>query len=82
MTSMTLLAALACVPLTAILLMFDASSSQDDKPSPKSNRPRIAVGDVAPAFRLNDHEGKLVSVGGKTDKWTVLAFYPKALTGG
>ncbi|MCA8971214.1 MAG: hypothetical protein KDC95_15590 [Planctomycetes bacterium] len=82
MTSMTLLTALACVPLTALLSTFGASPKQDGKPAPESARPGIAVGDVAPAFRLNDHEGKLVSVGGKTANWTVLAFYPKALTGG
>jgi peroxiredoxin len=38
--------------------------------------------------RLNDHTGKGVAFGGETapadtaGPWTVLAFYPKALTGG
>lgn len=42
------------------------------------------VGSQAPAFRLNDHTGKLVAVGGATKDgtWTVLAFYPKAATPG
>ena len=42
-----------------------------------------AVGAAAPAFRLNDHTGKAVAVGGgATTAWTVLAFYPKAMTPG
>lgn len=40
------------------------------------------VGKPAPTFRLNDHSGKLQTVGGKSDSWTVVAFYPKALTPG
>ena len=41
------------------------------------------VGKPAPTFRLNDHEGKAVSVGANDDAlWTVLAFYPKAATPG
>ena len=40
------------------------------------------VGQPAPAFRLNDHTGTAVHVGGKSKTWTVLAFYPKAATPG
>ena len=40
------------------------------------------IGKPAPEFTVKDHEGKKVSVGGKSETWTVLAFYPKALTGG
>ena len=40
------------------------------------------VGDPAPVFRLNDHEGRAVTVGGENPKWTIVAFYPKALTPG
>lgn len=40
------------------------------------------VGEPAPAFRLNDHEGRAVAVGGESDGWTVLAFYPRAATPG
>ena len=36
--------------------------------------------DGEPTFK--DHEGKEVTVGGKSKTWTVLAFYPKALPGG
>lgn len=42
-----------------------------------------AIGRPAPSFRVNDHTGKAVDVGGAASKgWTVLAFYPKAMTGG
>lgn len=40
------------------------------------------VGDSVPSFRLNDHEGNAVAVGGANERWTVVAFYPKALTPG
>ena len=39
-------------------------------------------GQVAPAFRLNDHTGKAVQVGGKSERWTVVAFFPRAATPG
>jgi hypothetical protein len=43
----------------------------------------IKVGDTAGAFALNDHEGKAVRLGdGKGHGWFVLAFFPKAMTGG
>jgi peroxiredoxin len=40
------------------------------------------VGKPAPVFRLNDHEGRVVTIGGESDLWTAIAFYPKAMTGG
>lgn len=50
--------------------------TQEKDPKP------LSVGQRAPAFRLNDHSGKAVSIGGESDTWTVLAFYPKAATPG
>ncbi|MAG55279.1 MAG: hypothetical protein CMJ83_03225 [Planctomycetes bacterium] len=38
------------------------------------------VGDAAPAFRLNDQYGAAHAFPPKA--WSVLAFYPKASTGG
>ena len=47
---------------------------------------RPAVGDAAPALRLNDQHGQAVTVAppaqGTDGAWTVLAFYPKAATPG
>ena len=40
------------------------------------------VGKPVPVFRLNDHEGRVATVGGESELWTALAFYPKAMTGG
>jgi peroxiredoxin Q/BCP len=40
------------------------------------------IGKPAPALRLNDHTGKIATVGGTTKNWSVLAFYPKAMTSG
>ena len=61
---------LSCVLLVPLLL-------QDSRPSGGPE-----VGHPAPAFRLNDHNGKIVAFGGKSESWTVLAFYPKASTSG
>ena len=44
--------------------------------------PAVRVGEPAPRFRLNDHEGRAVRVGGRSKTWTVVAFYPKAATPG
>ena len=40
------------------------------------------IGEQAPAFRLNDHEGRAVAIGGASKTWTVVAFFPKAMTPG
>ena len=50
------------------------------EPDPQPMLPE--VGSKAPAFRLNDQDGEVHAVGGEHAQWTVLAFYPKALTGG
>lgn len=44
--------------------------------------PGPVVGSPAPTARLNDHTGKAVRLGGESETWTVLAFYPKAGTPG
>ncbi len=69
--------------LLGLALSFGALglATQDTPPKPKEDAP-LAVGDEAPAFVLNNQEGQLVRVGGKAEQWTVIAFYPKALTGG
>jgi peroxiredoxin Q/BCP len=61
------------LPLLVALLFL----AQDDK---KPARPE--VGKPAPAFRLNDHTGVAHAIGGKSEDWTVVAFYPKAMTPG
>ena len=64
--------------LPAVLLFVPLCPQ--DKPDTRPTGP--VVGKPAPAFRLNDHTGKLVSVGGASKTFTVLAFYPKAATPG
>ena len=65
-----LLALLLCVP----------TAGQD--PSPQKPTPKVAVGQAAPKFRLNNDQGAATRVGGSSADWTVVAFFPKALTGG
>lgn len=69
-----MLAALAVTPIVEPSLQ-DPATKPEAKAGPQ-------VGQPAPTGRLNDHEGHAVTVGGKSDKWTVLAFYPKAATPG
>jgi peroxiredoxin Q/BCP len=69
--------ALVLVP-TLLLLALGA---QEAKVQPAQAR-GPAVGQPAPVLRLNDQTGKIVTVGGKAERWSVLAFYPKALTSG
>lgn len=73
-----LLALLLAAPLLAASL---TRQDPQDKPKPQAE-PVPAVGAAAPAFRLNDHTGRAVAVGGRADDWTVVAFYPKAATSG
>jgi hypothetical protein len=60
------------LPLLLAPLVF----AQAEKPA------RPEVGKPAPAFRLNDHSGTARAIGGKSENWTVLAFFPKAMTPG
>ena len=66
---------LVLAALVAAALLGGAAMAEERK--------GVAVGAEVPDFRLNDHEGKaarLADLRGKA--WVVLAFYPKALTGG
>ena len=51
-------------------------------PVPEDERPVPEVGQAAPAIRLNDHAGNATAVGGEAEHWSVLAFYPRAMTPG
>ena len=66
------------LPFASVALALAlAGSPQDEEKSPAP-----VIGKAAPAIRLNDQNGKAVSVGGETDHWTILAFFPKAATPG
>lgn len=71
--------------LAATVGSLALGATAEDQPAGKdkamSNTPK--VGDAAPALRLNDHEGKGVSLFDKAPgRYVALVFYPKALTGG
>ena len=61
-------------------LLLALTVTRQGAPAPAQKMPE--VGKPAPALRLNDHTGKIVTLGGKTANWSVLAFYPKAMTSG
>lgn len=67
----------------AALLIAGAALAQDPGKEKAMVSKPVEAGAEAPDFRLNDHQGngvRLSSFRGKS--WVVLAFYPKALTGG
>jgi hypothetical protein len=66
--------------LTGLTLVTLSTSTQDPAKQPAT--PRVAVGKPAPVFTLNDHNGQGVRVGGESERWIVLAFFPKAATPG
>jgi peroxiredoxin Q/BCP len=59
----------------ALLLPFGAARAGDAAPSP-------AVGEAAPAFKLQDQAGKWHSLEDYRGKWVALYFYPKDDTPG
>ena len=67
--------------LLACALLLAPFAVQDPAPTSKPSA-GPGVGAAAPAFRVNGHDGVAVSIGGASDTWKVLAFYPKAATPG
>ena len=62
----------------SLLAIVSPGVQEKDAPRPEGGKP-------APAFRLNDHTGRAVSPLVQEEDaalWTVLAFYPKAMTPG
>lgn len=68
--------------MIAALLLLAPLCVQDPQDAKKKEPVVPQVGQTAPAFRLNDHTGRAVQVGGPAKTWTVVAFYPKAATPG
>lgn len=69
-----------CVGLTFI---FSVTSLAADDPGKKTDPPPIKVGEAAPEFELKGSDGKTyksTDLKGKTPY--ILAWYPKAFTGG
>jgi hypothetical protein len=69
-----------------VSLVVVASVTLGYGPGARAEEPQMSevkVGDTPGAFALNDHEGRAVRLGdGKGHGWFVLAFFPKAMTGG
>jgi hypothetical protein len=70
--------ALCLLLAAAVTLGIEGAARAEDPPMND-----VQVGDTPGAFALNDHEGKAVRLGdGQGHGWFVLAFFPKAMTGG
>lgn len=64
-------------------LAFAACVASAAAPTPaEGNSPKPAVGDVAPAFKLTDQNGKTHQLSDYRGKWVVVYFYPKDQTPG
>lgn len=69
--------------LAVALVAVGAAIAQDKGKEKTMAGGLVAVGAEAPDFRLNDQEGRAVRLSDlRGKKWAVLAFFPKALTGG
>ena len=78
---------LACILAAGTLTVVAYNGPQDPPQQEKQQAREPAspeVGKPAPAFRLNDHDGRAVALGKDSgaDGWTAVAFFPKAATPG
>ena len=62
----------------AVALLSTAASSQQ----PVAGQPELKVGDAAPDFTLPASDGQTYSLAKLKGKYVVLAWFPKAFTGG
>jgi cytochrome oxidase Cu insertion factor (SCO1/SenC/PrrC family) len=71
--------AFAC-GLVAVGAAFQQAPAPAQPPPPRV--PTLKVGDVAPAFALQGSDGKVHRLSDYKGKTVVLAWFPKAFTGG
>jgi thioredoxin-dependent peroxiredoxin len=62
----------------ALALLSTAASTQQ----PVAGQPELKVGDTAPDFTLPASDGQTYSLAKLKGKYVVLAWFPKAFTGG
>jgi hypothetical protein len=65
-----------------LLAMAAALSAQGQPPAPPQYPVELKVGDTAPAFALMGSDGKVHKLSDYKGKTVVLAWFPKAFTGG
>ena len=70
-----------CVSL-GVAAMAAASQGQSQPGAAPQNPAELKVGDVAPAFALQGSDGKIHKLSDYKGKTVVLAWFPKAFTGG
>jgi peroxiredoxin len=69
----------ACLGVAAAAVVL---SAQGQSAPPPQNPNELKVGDVAPAFALQGSDGKIHTLSDYKGKTVVLAWFPKAFTGG
>jgi cytochrome oxidase Cu insertion factor (SCO1/SenC/PrrC family) len=68
--------------VVGLLAMAAALSAQGQPPAPPQYPVELKVGDTAPAFALMGSDGKVHKLSDYKGKTVVLAWFPKAFTGG
>ena len=76
-----LAAACGVVALSASLQQPPAPAQPGPSPAPRLE-PKLKAGDTAPAFALQGSDGKTHRLSDYKGKTVVLAWFPKAFTGG
>ena len=65
--------------VAAIVVALSAAASAQQ---PVANQPELKIGDTAPDFTLPASDGQTYSLTKLRGKYVVLAWFPKAFTGG
>ncbi len=65
-----------------VVAMAAAAPSAGQTPAAPQNPNELKVGDMAPAFALPGSDGKIHKLSDYKGKTVVLAWFPKAFTGG
>ena len=82
MSQLSTVPTLAGLALTAIVTVSAQGQTPQPQPPPPQYPAVLNVGDRAPEFKLPGSDGKTHSLSGYKGKTVVLAWFPKAFTGG
>jgi cytochrome oxidase Cu insertion factor (SCO1/SenC/PrrC family) len=66
----------------AVVALAAAASGAGQTPAAPQDPVELKVGDAAPAFALQGSDGKIHKLSDYKGKFVVLAWFPKAFTGG
>ena len=77
-----MLSSFSSLAIACGLVAVGAALQQGPPAKPPQPEPTLKVGDVAPPFELQGSDGKIHRLSDYKGKTVVLAWFPKAFTGG